>query len=73
MVSYIRCPVCHDDMPAPAARVGNVAVCPSCGASFVIEAVIDGQTRTRRATAADTTVLSDADLQTLRKARGRVR
>lgn len=58
-------------MPAPAAQVGPVAVCPNpkCGASFVIEA----GGRTRLATAADTTTLSDAELQTLRQARKRTR
>lgn len=68
-MTVIHCPACHDDMQQPAARVGAVAVCPKCGASFVIET--DGATR--RATAADTTALTDAERQTLRKARGRTR
>lgn len=58
-------------MQAPAARVRNVAVCPTrtCGASFVIE----GDGSTRLATRVDIEPLSDAELQTLRKARGRTR
>jgi hypothetical protein len=46
-----------------------VAVCSNCGASSVIEE----SGTVRRATAADTTVLTAAELQTLRKSRGRVR
>lgn len=65
----IHCPVCHDDMQAPAAQIGAIGVCPNCGASLVIGP--DGDTR--RATAADTTALSAEDLQTLRKARKRTR
>ena len=67
MTSY-TCPVCFE-VHEPAARVGAVAVCPSCGASYVIAE--DDQVR--RATAVDTTALSEHDLQLLRKARGRVR
>lgn len=56
-------------MQEPAARIANVGICPNCGASFAFDA--DGTIR--RATAADTTALSEADRQTLRKARGRTR
>jgi hypothetical protein len=62
------CPVCWQTAEL-AAQIRSVAVCASCGASFVIEA--DGSNR--RATATDTTALTDAERQTLRKARGRTR
>lgn len=68
-MSPITCAACGHTMPAPAAQIGAVGICPACGGSFVIEA--DGTTR--RATAADTTALTPAELQTLRKARGRTR
>lgn len=65
------CPLCHDTMQQPAARVQDVAVCPNrqCGASFVIER--DGSTRL--AMAVDIDPLTADEIQTLRKARGRTR
>lgn len=63
----LTCAVCGHTMEEPAARVDAIAVCPACGGSFVIDA--DGTTR--RTTAADTTTLDAAALQTLRTARGK--
>jgi hypothetical protein len=73
MTSYtgdllIACPLC-DAIREPAARVASIAVCANCGASLVVRA----DETVRVATGADTTALSAADLQTLRKARGRTR
>ena len=75
----LTCPRCHYTMDAPAAHVGTVAICgnpdpTACGgkagrATFVI---VDGD-KTRLATADDTTGLSDTQLETLKKARGRTR
>jgi hypothetical protein len=64
----ITCAVCHDTMQEPAAQVGTIVVCPYCGSSLHQ----DDDGSVRRATAAETTELSDADLQTLRRARGRI-
>lgn len=64
----MTCPLCEVTAD-PAAQIGAVVVCAHCGASLVLE---EGYAA-RRATAADTTGLSPADLQTLRKARGRTR
>lgn len=72
MTSYtgpITCAVCGHTMHTPAAQVGAVAVCAACGASFVVND--DGVSR--RATGADTTALSAADLQILRTSRRRTR
>lgn len=63
----LQCPVCHITAE-PVAVVGAVAVCGECGASLHV----DETGAVRRATAAETTELSDADLQTLRRARGRI-
>lgn len=67
MPSY-TCPVCELTAD-PAAQVRDVAVCGHCGASMRIGP--DGTAS--RATAADTLALSEAERQTLRKARGRTR
>lgn len=64
----VPCPVCQETIAEPAVRVATIAVCPYCGASLHVDQ--DGTMR--RATAAETTDLSDADLQTLRRARGRI-
>lgn len=61
------CPVCRADAD-PAAQVGTLAVCAACGAS--IHSDPDGTLR--RATAVETSELGDADLDTLRAARGRI-
>lgn len=61
------CPACSVDAPY-AVQVATIAVCAACGASLHVDQ--DGSVR--RATAAETTELSDADLQTLRTARGRI-
>jgi hypothetical protein len=66
MASY-TCPSCDTDAE-PAAQIGAIAVCGSCGASLVLD-----DTGVRLATAADTTTLPAADLQTLRKARGQIK
>jgi Zn-finger nucleic acid-binding protein len=63
------CPVCNLSHEQPAAQVEAVAVCPNCGASYVI----DGTGETRRATIDDTTALTESERQTLRKSRGRTR
>jgi len=75
----LTCPRCHYTMQAPAARIGNVAICgnpdpTACGgaagrATFV---VVDGD-KTRLAIGSDTTKLTVDELDTLRKARGRTR
>jgi len=52
---------------APALVVGPITICGACGASLIVD---DGGIR--RATAAETTALSVADLQTLRQARGKI-
>lgn len=65
MASY-TCPSC-ETTSEPAAQIGVIAVCGSCGASLVVSE--DG---VRLATAADTTTLRPSDLQTLRTARGRL-
>lgn len=61
------CPVCAVEME-PAAQAETLAVCANCGAS--IHSDPDGTLR--RATAVETSDLSDADLETLRRARGRI-
>lgn len=69
-MSPITCVACGHTMQQPAAQVGSVLICANqtCGASLVDEGGL-----IRRATAADTTTLSDAELQTLRQARKRTR
>jgi NAD-dependent SIR2 family protein deacetylase len=64
----MTCPVCGHTFREPAAQIGTVLVCPACGSS--LHADDDGTVRP--ATAAETTALSAADLQTLRTARGRI-
>lgn len=61
------CPACSADAEY-AVQVATIAICAACGSSLHVDH--DGSVR--RATAAETTELSDADLQTLRKARGRI-
>jgi len=68
-MSAICCPVC-ETTAEPAAAIGGLVVCAHCGASLV---VTEADGTVRRATAADTTVLSAADLQILRLARKRTR
>jgi hypothetical protein len=69
-MNAITCPVCGTTAE-PAAQVGAILICanPSCGASLVT----DADAGVRRATAADTTALSAAELQALRTARKRTR
>jgi len=63
------CPVCHVDAE-PAAVVGAVVICATCGATNAIEA--DGTTR--RARYDDIAKLTDEQTQTLKVARrGKVR
>ena len=66
MSDPICCPVCHETH-APAAELGSIAVCATCGASLVVEAA-----GIRRATFADTQALGKADLSTLQHARARI-
>jgi predicted amidohydrolase len=63
----MTCPQGHT-MTEPAATAAGIQVCAECGQSFLV----DDAGVSRPATAADTTALSDVDLQTLRTARGRV-
>lgn len=74
MRDLIACPVCGVTAE-PAAQVRQILICanPSCGASLVDMADGTIPRLVRRATAADTTTLSDAELQTLRTARKRTR
>ena len=62
----MTCPRCQQPFTSPAAQVREIGVCPHCGASFVVE----GE-RLRLATAADSTILTAAELDTLKKARNR--
>lgn len=62
----ITCPACSSSAE-PAAQVGAIAVCGQCGASLVVD-----DAGVRQATGADTTALSEADLRTLQRARGRI-
>jgi predicted amidohydrolase len=66
-MSELACPVC-DVTREPAARVGNVAICGSCGSSLVVNP--DGTVT--RATAQHTAVLGPTDLQLLTKARAAI-
>lgn len=63
------CPACGQPVP-DAPIVAGLSVCPNpaCLASLVLEGV-----QYRRATGADTTVLSDRELTALRQARKRYR
>ncbi len=65
-MSPIRCPICRLETE-PIVQVETLAVCGGCGASLHL----DGDT-VRRATAAETTALGPAALQTLRQARSRI-
>jgi hypothetical protein len=66
MTSPITCLACQTT-GAPAAAIAGLVVCAACGASLVVDA-----SGIRRATAADTTALSAADLHGLRLARGKI-
>jgi predicted amidohydrolase len=61
----ITCPAQGHTFDTPAVRIANVGICPVCGDSYAVNQ--DGTIR--RATAADTVPLSEADRDTLRKAR----
>lgn len=65
MASY-TCPSC-EMTTEPAAQIGAIVVCGSCGASLHVSD--DG---VRLAIAADTLTLNGDDLQRLRKARGKI-
>lgn len=66
----IRCPLCDQQGP-PLAGVGDLMVCGSCGASLVNDGSME-EILFRRATAADTLVLTASELHVLRVARGSV-
>lgn len=70
-MSAITCPLCQSTAE-PAAQVGRVVICanPAC-ASPALYLEADGSVRL--ATGAETVGLTDAQLHTLRKARGRTR
>jgi hypothetical protein len=59
----VTCPLCADTF-AITLNVRGITVCPSCGTSIVLA---DG----KRAKFADTSILTSAELETLRKARKR--
>jgi predicted amidohydrolase len=61
----ITCPTLGHTFDTPAARIATVGICPICGASYAV----NPDDTIRRATAADTVPLSEADRDTLRKAR----
>jgi len=65
MPSY-SCPVCHVT-GEPAAEVAGIVVCGACGSSLVVD-----DTGIRRASGGDTLLLTPADLQALRNARGKI-
>jgi transcription elongation factor Elf1 len=67
-MSAIQCPVC-EATAEPKVVVGTIAICGHCGASLQIDT--DGLAR--RATGTDVLGLTAAELDTLRKARGRTR
>lgn len=62
----IACPECLATAE-PAVVVRELAICSACGQSLVLTS-----TGVRRATAADTTAISKADLQTLQRAHGAI-
>jgi len=66
MSDPISCPACHATGD-PAAQLGSIAVCATCGASLVVD-----DTGIRRATFADTQALGKADLSTLQHARAQI-
>jgi len=65
-MSLITCPVCRLETE-PVVQIATLAICGGCGASLHLEG-----DQVRRATAAETTALSPAVLQTLRAARGKI-
>jgi hypothetical protein len=67
-MSELTCPACSQTRE-PAARIGSLAVCASCGVSVVIEPDL---VTVRRATAQDTSALNPSDLETLRRARAKI-
>jgi len=62
----IACPACGATAE-PAVVVGTLAICSACGQSLA-----QTDSNWRRATAADTTAISKADLQTLQRAHGAI-
>lgn len=62
----ITCPACSATAE-PAVIVGALAICGACGQSLA-----QTDTNWRRATGADTTAISKADLQTLQRAHGAI-
>jgi hypothetical protein len=61
-------------MGPPAARVDVIAVCSACGASLRVgDADANGVLYARRATFKDVEHLNNADIATLRHARGALR
>lgn len=62
----VLCPVCYTSA-IPAAVVGGITICGSCGASL-----IDEGSHVRRALAVEVQTLDAADLVTLRRARGAI-
>lgn len=65
-LDVLGCPVCKA-VDRPATQVGRIEVCAHCGSSLVYEIQTDTY---RRATAADTDVLTPAQLTELRRVRG---
>jgi predicted amidophosphoribosyltransferase len=66
------CPQCTKTT-SPAARVGAIAICNSCGASLLVDVVdAGGVLYARRATFKDVEHLNNADVATLRHARGAI-
>lgn len=61
------CPWCASETQ-PAAQVGRVFICDQCGATCVLS----DDEQPRRGRAKDVETLSDAELLTLRRARGAV-
>jgi hypothetical protein len=66
-MSPLSCPACHETAE-PAAAIGPLAICAKCGRSLYLD-----DAGVRLAKGDDAKDLSAADLQTLRKARGRTR
>lgn len=64
------CPACGQSFPlAASAHARDVAVCPLCAETMVLDT---GQQRWATATAEDVAILTPAELQSLRAARGRI-
>jgi ribosomal protein L37AE/L43A len=68
MSSYC-CPVC-ETIAETSLQIGAIVICGHCGASLVAE---PGEYQTRRANTADFAHLTPAELERLRKSRGRTR